>query len=73
MITKSIVYYTSNHEKPEFEQKIIDDLLSKRGDLPIISVTQKPMDLGTNICVGDVGLSYLNARRQMLIGETLKI
>ncbi len=66
--SKTILYYTSNHEKPEFEQKIIADLLSKTGDIPIISVSQKPMNLGQNICVGEVGQSYVNEWRQILIG-----
>jgi len=65
---KTIIYYTSNRENPEFEKKVIADMLSKKGDLPIISVSQKPMDLGQNICVGDVGLSYVNEWRQILIG-----
>jgi len=40
------------------------------GDLPIISVSQFPMDFGTNICVGDVGTSGHNAWRQFQIGVT---
>jgi hypothetical protein len=64
----TVLYYTSNHEGPEFEQKIIETLLENCGDLPIISVSQKPISLGKNICVGDVGLSYLNEWRQMYIG-----
>lgn len=67
-MNKTIVYYSANREDPKFEQKIVDDMLSKRGDIPIISVTQKPMDLGTNICVGDVGASSVNCRRQVLMG-----
>lgn len=67
-MNKTILYYTSNHEDPEFEQKIIDDMLTKAGDIPIISVSQKPMNLGQNICVGDVGQSYVNEWRQILIG-----
>lgn len=64
----TIIYYTSNKETPEFEQRIIDSLLKVCGDLPIISVSQKPMDLGKNICVGDVGASGFNMFRQVLIG-----
>jgi len=64
---KTIIYYTSNREDPEFEQKIIDDMLSKKGDIPIVSVSQKPMDLGQNICIGDVGMSELNCRKQILM------
>ena len=38
------------------------------GDTPIISVSQKPMDLGNNICVGDVERSSQNGYMQLLIG-----
>lgn len=65
---KTILYYTSNRERPEFEQKIIETLLETSGGIPIVSVSQKPMDLGKNICVGDVGHSYLNLYRQVLMG-----
>lgn len=68
---KTIIYYTSNRENPEMEQKIIDDMLSKAGNLPIISVSQKPLKLGQNICIGDVGHSYLNCRKQMLMATKL--
>lgn len=67
----TIIYYTSNHEKPEFEQKIIANLISTCGDLPIISVSQKPISLGKNICVGDVGFSAYNEWQQILIGARL--
>ena len=64
----TVIYYTSNRERPEFEEKIEEDLLNKIGDLPLISVSQKPIDFGKNICVGDVGVSQINCRRQLLIG-----
>ena len=60
-----IIYISSNREKPEFENKIIQDMLSKKGNLPVFSVTQKPMDLGTNKCIGDVGTSGFNFCRQL--------
>ena len=60
-----IVYISSNREKPKFEQKIIKDMLSKKGDLPIFSVTQQPMNLGANQFVGDVGVSGFNFCRQL--------
>jgi len=63
----TIIYCSSNKEMPEFEQRIRDNVL-KVTDLPIISVTQKPIDFGTNICVGeDVGVSGFNFFRQSLI------
>lgn len=66
----TIIYYTSNREKPEFEQMIRDRLAKQAKDLgiPIISVSQKPINLGYNISVGDVGLSDYNIYRQMQIG-----
>lgn len=38
------------------------------GDNEIISVSQKPIDLGKNICVGDIGRSWLNIYKQQLVG-----
>jgi len=61
----AVIYYTSNREKPSFEKKIQDDILAKIGDLPLISVSQKPIDFGKNICVGDVGTSGFNVCRQI--------
>jgi len=62
----TIIYYTSNQEKTEFEEKIRQNIL-KQTNLPIISVSQKPIDFGENICVGDVGVSGFNVCRQSLI------
>jgi hypothetical protein len=64
----TVIYYTSNKEKPEFEKRIIRSLRHVSRPLPIISVSQKPMDFGKNICVGDVGVSNYNAFRQLAIG-----
>jgi hypothetical protein len=64
----TIFFCSSNKEYPQFEQRIRDNILKVCGDLPIISVTQKPIDFGTNICVGDdVGVSGFNFFRQSLI------
>lgn len=64
----TVIYYTSNREPKEFEQKIRDLLLEAIGGLPLISVSQKPIIFGKNICVGDVGVSNQNAHRQFQIG-----
>lgn len=53
------------------EQKVIDDMLTKSGNIPIISVSQKPMKLGKNICIGNVGHSSLNCRKQILMAAKL--
>jgi hypothetical protein len=35
---------------------------------PIVSVTQEPVDLGDNICVGKIGSSWLNLYKQLKAG-----
>jgi hypothetical protein len=70
-VSLTVVYYTSNREKPEFERRIIETLVENSGGLPIVAVSQKPMNIagfGMNICVGNVGASNYNAFRQMQIG-----
>jgi hypothetical protein len=67
-IDATIIYYTSNREKPDFEARVQENLLKVCGDLPIISVSHKPIELGRNICVGDVGTSGFNMFRQVQIG-----
>lgn len=64
----TVIYYTSNQEDEAFEAKIRENLLKAIGDLPLISVSQKPIDFGKNICVGNVGVSNQNAHRQLQIG-----
>jgi len=61
-----IVYISSNREKPEFEQKITQDMLAKRNGMPVFSVTQKAMPyMGINKAIGDVGTSGFNFCRQL--------
>ena len=67
----TLLYYSSNRES--FEQKIIDNILKNKGDLPVVSVTQKPVDLGINICVGEKFNCYHNEFKQIMIGlEAIK-
>jgi len=68
MSQSSIIYYSSCTEDPIFEQRIIDNLKTQAGDIPIISVTRKPVELGKNICVGEVPVCYLNSFKQLLEG-----
>jgi len=64
----TIIYYTSNRENEVFESKIKDYLTAVCGDIPIVSVSQKPIDFGTNICVGEVGACDFNLFRQIQLG-----
>jgi len=62
------LYYTANKENEDFEKKVQKNLLKYCGDIPIVSVSQKPINLGYNICVGEHGNSYINEYRQILTG-----
>lgn len=64
----TIIYYTHNRENPEFERKVQKNILDNCADLPIISISHKPISFGTNICVGEQSLAYSNVLMQTLIG-----
>jgi hypothetical protein len=64
----TIVYYTNNEVKENFMKNIQKILLEAAGDIPIISVSHKPIDFGENICVGEIGSSIKNVFKQILIG-----
>ena len=67
IMNKTIIYYSGNTEESGFEANIIADLKQKAGDIPIVSVTQIPLDLGTNICIGRRPFSYTTEWKQVLI------
>ena len=65
----TIIYITANVIQERFAKKVREQLVRAAGDIPIISVSQKPLDFGEkNICVGDIGVCFKNAWRQMLAG-----
>lgn len=68
----TILHYTSNKIPDNFARNIRNHLLKVTEEkIPIISISQKPMDFGYNICVGDIGSSVYNVYRQIF--EGLKI
>jgi len=69
MIT--IIYYTENRlSEPLFTQ--CQELLKKAAnERPIISVSHKPIELGTNICIGEQKPCWLTLYKQILLGARL--
>jgi hypothetical protein len=65
---KTIIYLTDNSLDEELAQRVRETLIKEAGEIPIISVSQKPIDLGTNICVGEIGRSWLSLYKQQLAG-----
>lgn len=66
MIT--IIYYTDNKLDEEIAKVCRNELVKASEGKPIISVSQQPLDLGENICVGDIGSSWVNLYKQLLAG-----
>jgi len=67
----TIIYYSANAEKPEFEQKIIKNLKESANGIPIVSITHKAIDLGINVQVGEQPMCYSNLWKQQLAGLKL--
>jgi len=64
----TILYYSANIENPKLEAKVLESLVANSGGLPIVSVTQVPISVGENICVGRHHPAYYNEFRQIQIG-----
>lgn len=64
----TIIFYTANRTPVRFMEAVCAQLLKAADGLPIISVSQQPMSLGHNICIGDIGQHTWNIYHQLLIG-----
>jgi len=64
----TVIYYTANFISKWFAENTKSQLKKAIVGLPLISVSQKPMDFGENICVGDIGRDAINIWKQILIG-----
>lgn len=65
----TVLYYTANTEDEKFEANIKANILKNKGDLPLVSVSQKPLtNFGENYCVGIHEACYANEFRQIQIG-----
>lgn len=64
----TIIYYTANRISNYFLASTGKQLLAAADGIPIISVSQEPLELGENICVGNIGVHTFNIYKQFLIG-----
>jgi len=67
-MTNTIVYFTDNTLTPILATKCREILEREAGDNPIISVSQVPIELGKNICIGEIGRSWISLYKQLLAG-----
>lgn len=64
----TIIYITTNSEDEKLEIKIRKMLRENCNNLPIISVSRKPIKLGKNICVGKVPVCHSTMLKMLLKG-----
>jgi len=64
----SVIYCTANLEDDKLENKIRKQIRENSGDLPIISVSRKPIKFGKNICVGKVPICDSSLLKMLLKG-----
>ena len=64
----TIIYYTDNTLAEPLATRCRELLVESAEGLPIVSVSQEPIDLGENICVGKIGRSWLSLYKQLLEG-----
>jgi hypothetical protein len=67
-MAKVIVYFTDSRLEEELDLAVRKQILKAANGIPIISVSQKPIDFGKNICVGIKPRSYLSLYSQLLTG-----
>lgn len=68
MTDTTIISLIDNNLDPDLWSLCKDYLIWSAEDIPIISVSQKPVDLGTNICVGNIGRTMESIWMQALAG-----
>jgi hypothetical protein len=66
--TRAIIYLTDNSLDARIADLCRDKLAEAAGCLPIVSVSQRPLAFGHNICVGEIGRCWLSLYKQLLAG-----
>ena len=72
----TLIHYTANwldRVNPSFAEKVREQIVKSAGEYPIISVSQKPMDFGQNICIGERPRGHLEIYRAILVGAKAAI
>lgn len=67
-MSTTLLYLTDNRLEPFLMRRCQELLVKASGGRPIISVSQKPIDFGENVCVGDIGRSGLSIDTQLSAG-----
>lgn len=68
MAEKTIIYLTDNSLDEALAAKVREILVREARGIPIVSVSQKPVDLGLNVCVGEIGRNWVSLYSQLIAG-----
>ena len=63
----TVIHYTANRIPDHFAESVRANILQVAGDIPIISVSHKPLSFGKNICIGVWPPSAYMTYQQVLI------
>jgi glycosyltransferase involved in cell wall biosynthesis/predicted O-methyltransferase YrrM len=67
-VPRAIVYYTDHHVDEALARAVRKNLSRVAANIPIISVSQRPLKFGQNICVGEKPRSNRSIYEQILAG-----
>lgn len=67
-VPRTIIYYTDHHINEQLAQALRKNLKKVAVTIPIISVSQQPLNFGKNICVGEKPRSNKSIYEQILAG-----
>lgn len=65
---KTILYLTDNSLDETLAERVREILVREAHGIPIVSVSQKPIVLGTNVCIGEIGRSWTSLYKGILAG-----
>ncbi len=68
MTSNSIIMCTDNTLAEPIAALCRRVLVREAGDIPIVSVSQKPIELGVNVCLGEIGRCWTSLYKQLLVG-----
>ena len=64
----TIIYLTDNSISAEIDKVVKRELVRAAEGKRIVSVSHKPIDLGDNICLGEIGRSWISLYKGILAG-----
>lgn len=67
-VPRAIIYYTDHHLDEGLARACMKNLKKVAANIPIISVSQRPLNFGKNVCVGEKPRCNKSIYEQILVG-----